>query len=951
MKVKYYYIVLYLTVLLFPFQTRAAWINVIHNYSRSDYRAGSQNWQIIQQKANWMYFANKSGVLEYNGNDWNLYTLHNQSDVRAIQRSDSVIYVGGLNEFGYLEAQETGELRYVCMSDSLSAEQRNFGNIWYIYENQNFLYFIADNIIIKYTNNTFSLIATPEKITFSNMIDNVLYIATDPGIYAFIGKQFYKIPYWEKFKNRKIRGIYPFNHKILIATASDGLYLLDNNGICKFETEVDAFIRKYELFSMAVNEKYLAIGTVLKGVVLIDHSGKALKYINESNGLQNNTVLNVFFDSDENVWLALDNGISYILLNSPISNLYSNRNFYGAGYAAVLYHNKLYLATNRGLYSSPYPLPISEDALRLQLINGSQGQIWNLNQIGDDLFVCSDKGLFIVNENALQSIDRKTGVWSVSQTMDDPNKIWVSTYDGFYVFKKINNRWEKINYVYGYPGSAVNYVEASSRVLWIRKGRTEILKIKVSESYDKVESYKYYTPSNGAPEDTYIFLINNQLLFCSSSGIYRFDENMQSFSLNAKENINEQNFNAIWERGDVRWYLGTAYIKKEMKDSTIYYAHDLPLIKDFQRLSFLDENEVIICNENGFALWNSNYNQWNLKHKTLFINKVSLSKTKDSLIYVNNFLGKKPVPEIAYSNNTIRFQYGLMSFASNTPVVYRCKLDNEIWSEETTATFKEYSNLPEGAHFFVVETREETGYSMSDEFHFIILSPWYRSKGVYFLYFLLFLFLLICLWKWDDKRIKKKKQQMELAKSREIMEKEAEYKKENEKKEQEINELKNEHLEQRIKHKSQELANIAISLANKNEILIEIKKDLQKISEELNQTDNGSNLRRNIIRLNSKIEENISQDDNLRKFEEHFDLVHNNFIRKISEKYPSLSLNERKMCAFIKMQLSSKEIAPLLNISVRGTETLRYRLRKKFGLSREDNLTSFLNQIHQHSDT
>ncbi len=169
--------------------------------------------------------------------------------------------------------------------------------------------------------------------------------------------------------------------------------------------------------------------------------------------------------------------------------------------------------------------------------------------------------------------------------------------------------------------------------------------------------------------------------------------------------------------------------------------------------------------------------------------------------------------------------------------------------------------------------------------------------------------------------------------------------KEAERKEQEIITLKNEQLELKVKHKSQELANTAISLAGKNEILIELKADLLKISEELNSGKELTNIRRNILVLNTKIDNNISNDDNLKKFEEHFDLVHNNFVEKISEQYPSLTINERKMCAFIKMGLSSKDIAPLLNISFRGAETLRYRLRKKFNLKQRESLTQFLNTI------
>ena len=68
-------------------------------------------------------------------------------------------------------------------------------------------------------------------------------------------------------------------------------------------------------------------------------------------------------------------------------------------------------------------------------------------------------------------------------------------------------------------------------------------------------------------------------------------------------------------------------------------------------------------------------------------------------------------------------------------------------------------------------------------------------------------------------------------------------------------------------------------------------------------------------------------------------------MTKLSRTYPSLNMNERLMCAYLRMSMSTKEMAPMLNISVRGVETIRYRLRKKLGLEREDNLLDFLNSL------
>jgi len=890
-----------------------------------------------------MYFANKSGVLEFNGNDWNLYTLNNRSDVRAIECSNDRIYLGGLNEFGYLKPEKNGKMRYICMSDSLYREQLFFGNIWRIFRIDETLYFVADNVFIKYADGKHTIVKTPEKVQSSCIIHGVLYLGTASGIYASVGEKFYFLPHSEYFKNKKIRSILPFNDKMLVATASEGLFLIDEKEVVRFKTDIDDFIGKNEVFSMAAGKNHLAIGTVLKGLVLVDYEGKAVKYINESNGLQNNTVLGILFDKDENVWLGLDNGISYIMLNSPLTNLYSSQNFYGAGYGAILHHNKLYFATNRGLFYTKWPMPVTDAPTRLELIEGSQGQIWSIDQVGNDLFCSADKGLFLIKETKLYPVDRKTGVWSVRQLLGDSTKIWASTYDGFYVFRKINGNWEKQSYVYGYPGSAINYVEDSPKQIWIRTGREEILRIMVNEALDKVDQSKHFTPVDRMPVDSYLCKVDDKLLFCSPSGIYDYTD--AGFEPDKTLNVQGLHVTTVVKKDCSVWYLGPTSIRKTTGDSIVFYRHNLPLITDFERLTFINDSEVIICNENGFALWNSAYNNQNQLHETLSINKVSISKTGDSLIYSSNFAGEKYIPEIAYRNNTIRFRYGLMSFSKHIQAVYRYRLNDEEWSESTAAAVKEYSNLEEGKYTFYVEALLENGTYLTDSFTLVILPPWYRTVPAYMAYGILLICFLIGVWRWDDIRIKKKKKQIELVKQREIQMQEQAFKEEAEKKDREIIQLKNEHLELEIKHKSQELANIAINLVGKNEILTEIKSDLSKLSEDLKPVEKAAPLRRNILRLNTKIDENIRHDDNLKKFEEHFDLVHNNFMRRLSEKYPELSLNERKMCAFIKMQLSSKEIAPLLNISLRGIETLRYRLRKKFDLTGKDSLTGFLNQM------
>lgn len=160
----------------------------------------------------------------------------------------------------------------------------------------------------------------------------------------------------------------------------------------------------------------------------------------------------------------------------------------------------------------------------------------------------------------------------------------------------------------------------------------------------------------------------------------------------------------------------------------------------------------------------------------------------------------------------------------------------------------------------------------------------------------------------------------------------------------EIDHLEKEKMELDLQHKSQEIANLVLSVSRKNEILNDIKGSVGQVIARLSK-ESVAESKRQLILINSNIDANQEGDDVMRKFEEQFDVVHNNFIAHLRTRFPNLNQNELLMCAYLKMNLSNKEIAPLLNISVRGVETIRYRLRKKFDIDRYNNLTDFLNKI------
>ena len=188
----------------------------------------------------------------------------------------------------------------------------------------------------------------------------------------------------------------------------------------------------------------------------------------------------------------------------------------------------------------------------------------------------------------------------------------------------------------------------------------------------------------------------------------------------------------------------------------------------------------------------------------------------------------------------------------------------------------------------------------------------------------------------------REKQQALVEKDKKMKEMAKEYEEERARQEKQIMLLEKETLEHDLQHKSQEMANLMINFVRKNEMLNDIKAEIAKVIASL-KGESAREGKKQLLLISSKIDANIQSDEVLKRIEEQFDLIHNNFMKRLHAKHPTLSNNERMMCAYLKMNLSTKEIAPLLNISVRGVETIRYRLRKKFGLEREDSLVDYLN--------
>lgn len=944
---------LFLTLISVSLPCMAGWMPALQNYIRKDYAAGSQNWQIAQGANRWMYFANKDGVLEYNGMEWRLIPLDGSAMARALYCDDTGrIYAGGVNEIGYLEADACGRMRYHNLTGLAETAENNFGNVWCIRKADDMIFFFCDRMILKYRPGDPSITAIAAnglKINGASVIDNTLYVYTNTGVRVLAGDHLYRLDYLQRLDKYIIRNLLPFQGKILIVTYFNGLWIADaeqREQVRRFETEADPFLLNNNVFTAATDGMSIAVGTVLHGIVLLDGKGRATGYINDSYGLIDDTILALGFDRAGNLWAGLDNGICRIAIGSPLQNLYSVRTkYYGSVYDAGVFNGRLWLATNRGLCTTEWPVKISERPTDIAVVPGMTGQIWSLDTLRSELVCSSDHGLWFVRRDGTTYGYDMDGVWKVRKTRTDPGRLWAFCYGGIYTSRlgagpDGRTRWLRPEKVAGTAISTHKFSEVVPGKLLALPGRDLPELFDISSDFSRALSHRVLDRPDirgiglpGFPGGT--LAGEDGFYVCGADGSLTADT-----ALNALYDLHDRTNPYVYvSRGQNGcWGLGAYMICRRDSLGLIKQGHDLPVIRGFEKLVPLSDSSALVLHENGCTLWNVLRSQHRTRMRMQF---TDLRTANDSLLWSNTG-DTASAPQIGYAYRSLKIRWCSDDFIARHGVRYRCRTDDEAWSPWTVRQEYALENTPMGAHRFEVESVSANGDKNSAVLHFTILKPRWASAWAWPGYLLLTVLGIGVVRYWDDRRIHRRERRIQRAEQGKMQEREASYIAEAERREQEITRLKNEQLELEVRHKDQELAATAINLARKNEILTRLKNDAGRLAESIKTDGTSLNIRLRVLHLRDEIENNITQDDALHKFEEHFDLVHNNFMHRLYEQFPDLTAGERRMCAYVKMHLSTKEIAPLMNLSVRGVETLRYRLRKKFGLHREASLTNFL---------
>ena len=935
----------------------------IINYGTENFQAANQSWDILQDDEGIMYFANNSGLLSFDGNHWRLYPLPNKTIVRSIYiGTDHKIYVGGQGEFGYFEPDRNGILKYQSLKKLVPKTYSQFADIWDIEPMGESIFFRTNDRIFELNNQNIRVFTSDSEWRFLKRVNGKL-IAQDKerGLLEFKNQAWQPLCK-EPFNQNLVSGMIPLGKdSILISTFKDGLFMLVNEIAYPKKTSIDENLKRSLVYTMAkINKDEFAIGTTSDGVIIMNNEGNMIQKISRTEELQTSNVLCLYLDHDQNLWTGLNRGISFIAYNSAIKYIRPNKTNDLSGYSTVLYHDSLYIATSDGAYVAPVSKEnkdLSFSKTNFTRIKNSSGQVWSIDVVNHQLLMGYNDGAFTIRGQTAYPIIQGDGYWLFKPTSAIlPSKeILAGTYTGLTSLQFSNNTFTSSGKIKGTNESLRFLVIDNNNDIWSSHPYRGVIRIRLLPGQNNSEA-ELLTSKDGLPSDlgNYVFKIKNRIVFATEKGVYEYDRDTKRFVPSAFltpifktmeiRYLKEDEEGNIWFCTNNKVGFVNFILKNGQSTFNLTYLPELTgqaLIGSENIYPFNKQN-IFIGSENGII--HINYEKYRSKKPELraYLSNVKAIGKQDSTIF-GGYLSpglkssKKSSPGLPAGYNSFHFEYSSPAYGLQKNIEYSYQLNgyDNGWSDWSAKTEKDYTNLPAGKYTFQLKVQDNLGNESAIDFYtFSVLPPWYQTiwaKILYLLFiaYMLFLFYKIQQRKFEKQQVKFEEEQRRLKELHQLKV---------EKNEKEIIKLQNEKLANEVRFKNRELADANLHLVERADALTRVKDELQHLYKK---TNNNHDVKKTLQLVND-IEKNNA---NWEQFVSHFDEVNNDFLKKLKTKFPKLSKTDLKVCAYLQLNLSSKEIAQLMNISVRGVEIGRYRLRKKLNLETEQNLNDFLSEI------
>lgn len=700
-----------------------------------------------------------------------------------------------------------------------------------------------------------------------------------------------------------------------------------------------------KLFCSAENDEYLAEGTTGDGIWLRHKADGSRMHLTSENGLQNNSILCLFFDSSGGLWAGTDRGIDYILLEYPFYNLFGDSGNFGGGYAICKGGGYIWLGTNMGLFR------VREDRLgpslgdgEIERIQGIESQVWGLEWTGREVIACCDRGIYICKGGTATNYISTDGAWKTERLAGHPDTRLCCSYTRLFTIRRQGGTWRFGGWITGFDEAGKSFVQDSDSRIWFAHHVKGLYRLTLSEDLQTVTQVEKFGSAQGFPTDrgNYPSSFHGNVIFSTEGGFYSYD-NMSGKAV-AIDELNHRfagtpNSLSVFETpmGSMRYYSSGAMqaVEYNAEEGVILDSLSLRALINHRPVGFeciesLSEQELLLNSEDGFVVLNLGrlMRLSSGKADSVYINSIANTGNGKTLYTGFRSSGESVSLRVPHKLNALSISFLAPSYDSPLPCEYSCMLKgyDKEFSPFGPENSRLYYRIPSGHYTFIVRSRNPLHGNRftSDSMDIIIQRPWTGSLTAWILYIIGGFLLIYLALGWFDRQSNRRAKKIAAA---------------------EAEKMRQAQIRKDLQRKADDLAASTMSLQRKNELLQQIA---SKVDDAVESAKNGDPVDARLKRLrgiSELIHENITHENDWQKFQDNFDLVYDDFLKRLGARYPELSVTDKRICAYLRMGLSSKDISPLLGMTVRSVEMTRYRIRQKIGLSRDDNLTSFIQRF------
>ncbi|MDA3890129.1 MAG: triple tyrosine motif-containing protein [Salinivirgaceae bacterium] len=933
---------------------------------------------IHQDSEGYMWFGTYNGLIKYDGIDYTIYRYKKDSlgisnpVVHSIAEDENGnIWIGtehGLNKFNKETLSFTQYKQK--QNDSLSFSSTHIrdleidknGIVWVGTRGGGLNRFDPQSGIISKImfNESQDGLSGNLINSLSSQGDSLLYIGLEYNGLNVYNKRSGKITRYFTQPNTTIAATYVDGQNTLwVGTWNKGLY---KKPISDSIFQKVQLIDKIDWSAKSITEDKdgnLWIGTFGDGLVKLHRNREDVEYFTSDEGtdnsLGNNLIWSMLLDNSNLLWIgSFGNGISkydkYANKFTFVKTSAKNNGGLKMGSVRCItqYENAIYFACNNGLYTYS------------QSIKSYQPLLFDGIERGYScIFNDSKNNLWLGFNGGLVQFDKQTGKYryyfkpeyiphfekqDVNLVKEDKEgNIWFAVYDGG-LFKiassdiDINAKGIPIyeSFILGSGNKVIpsniiwDIAFTFNNEVWICANSSLCFLNKKTGVFERIGHGAHSVMSTSYLGQLWVGSLGLGLgkLSLNNKSIEYFSED-QGLSSNLVNGV-------VVDKGGNIWLSSPKGISMFNPLNNKFKNYDVSDGIDGKRFNInsntlLESGEIYFGGSKGFVKFHPNYVFDNphtpnvvFRDVKIFNKSITYEKADSLSKRLNKPLSFIKSIEIGPKDKMLSIEFVALTYSAPEHIQYAYRLNgfNHEWTYSKTGNpSATYTNLEGGSYTFEVKAANADGVwsEKVSSLQIEVLPPLWKR-----LWFRILLFSVVLLFVWFYIR----KVYTDL-KQKHLLEKTEQ--------EKEIAKLRNDKLNAELEYKNNELISKTTILLHKNEKIKELKNNLNDILLKVSVTS-----RPKLFSLVKFVEKELENDQFWDQFEHQFNLTHNNFLERFKAAHAEINHKDLKLCAYIRMNLSNHEIGTLLNITYKGVEARRQRLRKKLDLERSDSLNDFI---------